>query len=593
MNQHRPFSLKVRLRRNRMKTGQTSFTNQSETIDQHSQPVQETSRTVQVASVEKIGASSTIINPISEVENTDPEALHIRMPRKIGRIRRWLSRQKAFWKPEPTAAELEQRQLNLRNLKIRRAMFVQMILCNKIIPQAYANLGMEYQRKNKSKLEAEKPSRVLFGMWLYSAEGNTIFGKVRCSPYGTNPADLVKKEVLTALSVAVGHPVGGKCGDNGEGVIIWISLMGTRDIPDMFSFSSALPLISESAPPLTFFVGAGENGVRHTYNLEEMPHLLIGGTTGSGKSVALMEIIATFAARNNPDTVRFVLCDMKKMELIHFEGIPHLLCTEDIPNGIVTEDKQVIPMLKHLEKENNSRQELFAKNKVHNLAEWNRKHRNRKLPRIVVAIDEIARIMRKPDTRNEFIDLTYDLASTARATGIYLILSTQFAKDKYITTDIKMNIPGRLAFSCPDLQGSVALIDTGEAVNLYPPPGRGIFMHGVNKYKFQGPMISSNQIAEIVKNAKEGKTTGAMAAGELVSEMDIIKWALTENNSFMNARQAFQEFNGRIEWAGLVELLDSMDDKEYIYDDIKYKVLSPAGQRARQLVKVLADDTDV
>jgi DNA segregation ATPase FtsK/SpoIIIE-like protein len=205
------------------------------------------------------------------------------------------------------------------------------------------------------------------------------------------------------------------------------------------------------------------------------------------------------------------------------------------------------------------------------------------MPRIVVAIDELARLMRNSATSKEFVDLTYDLASTARATGIYLIMATQFAKDRYITTDIKMNVPGRMAFSVPDLQGSISMIDTGEAVNLYPPPGRGIFMHGVNKFKFQSPFISTAQIAEVVKIAQSGKTLTSLAIGETVNCEDIVKWALTENNGFLQARETFREFSGRIEWNELVKLLDEMDEKVYLFGDAHYRVMPPAGQRARQL----------
>ena len=211
---------------------------------------------------------------------------------------------------------------------------------------------------------------------------------------------------------------------------------------------------------------------------------MIGGSTGSGKSVMLTAILATIIARNSPKDIRLLLADLKQVDLTLFEGAPHLLTNEipEIPDGIVRTDAQIVPLFRWLEKENNRRQAIFGHQRIRNLAEWNRKHKKQYLPQIVVAVDEFARLMRNEHQKKEFIALTYDLASTARATGIYLILATQFAKDKYISTDIKMNIPGRIAFSVPDLQGSVALIDSNEAVNLYPPPGRGIFAHGVNKF---------------------------------------------------------------------------------------------------------------
>jgi hypothetical protein len=585
-------NVKVTLKKFFMRTGKRSITGQSQTLDNQSQALSGDSTSLAAISLGHEGDSASVNNPAPEIDNTDPEKMHLRFPRHIGRIERWWRRTRTFWKPEPTPAEKEQLLQVQKQNQIRRVMYRQMMVANAIIPQAYANLGLEYIRiRTKDKYERSKPNRVHFCKWLFSADGNTIYGKINKVPYGVNPAKLVQDEVLTALTVSVGHPIGGRLDPNGGGVIISVSLAGTMDIDDMYSFGDALKYISESAPPLTFVVGATANGGRKTYNLEELPHLLIAGSTGSGKSVALAGIAATFAARNTPETVKFLMADLKRMDLVHFQDIPHLI-TEiiEIPTGIVIDDKQIIPMLKWLEKENNSRQARFSGAKVHSLAEWNRRNRAHKLPRIVVFIDELARLMRSSATSKEFISLTYDLASTARATGIYLVMATQFAKDKYITTDIKMNIPGRMAFSMPDLQGSVCMIETGEAVNIYPPPGRGIFVHGVNRYKFQAPFISTGQLQEVVKNAIAGKTTTSMAKTTELDCDEIVHWSLTENNGFLHAREVFREFTGRMEWVEMSKMLDEMDDKVYTFGDAQYRVVPPSGQRARQLELIEADE---
>jgi hypothetical protein len=585
-------NVKVTLKKWWLRTGQRGMVGQSQALDNQSHELTGESSSLDEIAQGRAGGSGSINNSAPDIDNEHPEKMHLRLPRHIGRLERWWTRTRHFWKPVLTPMELEQIEQARNNARIRLVMIRQMMIANKVLPQAYANLGFEYIRINKSndKYERSKPKRVHFCKWQFSADGNTIYGKVDSVPYGINPAKLVQDEVLTALTVSMGHPCGGRLDPNGGGVVISVALAGTMDIDDMFAFNKALELISESAPPLTYMVGATANGGRKTYNLEEFPHLLIAGTTGSGKSVALRGIVATFVARNMPDNVKLLLADLKRMDLVHFEGIPHLI-TEipQIPTGIVIEDAQIIPMLKWLEKENNHRQEMFSTAKVHSLAEWNRKHRNRKLPRIVVFIDELARLMRNQATSKEFISLTYDLASTARATGIYLVMATQFAKDKYITTDIKMNIPGRMCFSVPDLQASVCMIETGEAVNLYPPPGRGIFVHGVNKFKFQAPFVSDGQLSEIVKNAIAGKTSGKLAAATELTEDEIIKWALTENNGFLGAREAFREFTGRMEWNELVKMLGTMDNKTYLFGEQQYKVLAPAGQRARQLEQLTSN----
>lgn len=584
-------NIKQVLRKWYFRTGQHGKTGHSETVENRSLTLENTGQASLGASAARSGDSQTTGRDIPNLENPDPEKNHLRFPKRIGKLARWLRRTRVFWKPELTPAEIDILEQNRRNAKIRQTMIREMRIANKLIPNSYAGLGIEYHRTSKSKHEREKIQRVEFSKWLYTADGNTIYGKVRKIPYNHSASELVTNDALTNLSFSLGHPVGGKCGDKGEGVVIYVSLAGTLDIPDLVKFADVLDLISEAAPPLSVFLGIGENSAKHVYNLEELPHLLIGGSTGSGKSVALTSIIATIVARNTPKDVKLLLADLKRIDLILFEGVPHLI-TEipEIPSGIVVDDKQIIPMLKWLEAENNRRQALFGKAKIRNLAEWNKKNRSKHLPRIVVACDEFARLMRNKSTEKEFISLTYDLASTARATGIYLYLATQFAVSRYVSTDIKMNIPGRIAFSVPDLQGSVALIDCNEAVNLYPPAGRGIFCHGVNKFKFQAPFISTAQILAIVKNSQAGKKFQKAAIPECLSEEEIINWSLTENNGFLATYATFNHFAQRITQGELKRLLQSMDNKKYSIGEESYQVLPAMGGRARQLQRLPAGE---
>ena len=581
-------NIKVTLNRWWLRTGQRSKVGQSSDVDNISTSMEGESSSHEALAIGDAGNSTSIDNPAPEIENEDPEKMHLRLPRRIGRLERWWTHTRHFWKPELTPIEKEQLEQVRKNSKIRVVMVRQMMIANKVIPNAYANLGFEYQRaRTNDKYEHSKPKRVHFCKWLYSSDGNTIYGKMDDKPYGVNYFQLVDDRVLTGLTVSLGHPVGGRLDQNGGGVVISVSLAGTLDIDDMFAFNKALELISPSAPPLTFMGGAVSNGGRKPYNLEEMPHLLIAGSTGSGKSVAMLGIIGTFAARNTPEAVRLLLADFKGVDFNHFENLPHLIRSiPEIPSGIVDKNNQVIPMLQWLEKENHDRQATFSKHMVHNLADWNRRNHTNKLPRIIVFIDEIANLNRDKKTKDEFTNMVYSLASTARATGIHLVLSTQFPKDEYITTAIKMNIPGRMAFSVPDLHGSICMIETGEAVNIYPPPGRGVFVHGVNRFMFQSPFITDNQIKEIIRNAIEGKRTAGMAKGTELAPEEIVQWSLTENNGFLKAQDVFREFTERMEWHALVKLLSEMDLKVYSYGDAYYKVIPGGSHHPRQLEKV-------
>lgn len=572
-----------------LRTGQHGKNGRSMTIENRSLNLDETSQASEGSGQERIGESYSKRKDVPDIENPDPTKSRIPYPKHIGRWTRWFRRQKTFFFPPPTPDEIDNERIRQSLKASNRNLEIECRKANKLIVNSYASMGIEYVRTSKSRYESDRVQRVSFNKWGWTVGGNTIFGKVRNIPYGHHPTELVRDDVLTGLAFSVGHPVGGRCDDKGGGVIISISLTGTLDIPDLVKFDATFPLISESAPPLSVFLGVGENAAKHVYNLEELPHLLIGGSTGSGKSVMLTQILATFIARNSPNDVRLLLADLKRMDLILFEGAPHLLTDTipEVPSGIVTSDSQIIPTLKWLESENNRRQALFGNERIRNLSEWNRKHRNRHLPRIVFAVDEFARLMRNQVQQKEFVALTYDLASTARATGIFMVLCTQFPKDKYVSTDIKMNIPGRIAFSVPDLQGSVALIDSNEAVNLYPPAGRGIFCHGVNKFKIQSPYISTAQIDSIVKNAKEGKRLMGIPNAEELSEEEIISWSLNENNGYLQTLNTFNHFTPRIEANVLKKLLLEMDKKIYTLDGVQYQVIPPAGgARGRRIQKL-------
>jgi len=581
--------LKQRLKKWWLRTGQHGKAGQSLELDNRSLNLSESSQEHEGTNREKIGESGVIGSQVETIENPDPEKQRISYPRHIGSLERWIRRQRIFWKPPLTPDEKDNLEIQRTNRLIFRTRQRDCINLNKKIPNSYASMGIEYVRTSHNKHEHEKVERVTFDAWKWTVDGATAYGKVRSIPYGHNATELVRSEILSGLSVSVGKPVRGVLDDKGGGVIISVSLAGTLDMPDRVDFDKVFPLIAESQPPLSVFIGIGENGSKHVYNLEQLPHLLIGGSTGSGKSVMLTTILATIIARNSPKDVRLLLADLKGVDLNHFEGVPHLLAEEipGIPGGIVKKDNQIIPMFKWLEAENNRRQAIFGNRRIRNLAEWNKKNRKQHLPRIVVAIDEFARLMRDSAEKKQFTDLIYDLASTARATGIYLILATQFAVGKYVNTDVKMNIPGRIAFSVPDLQGSVALIDSNEAVNLYPPPGRGIFSHGVNRFRFQAPWITEKQIAEIVRNAQKGKTLKELQIGADLAEEEIINWALTENNGSLQTLNTFQHFAERIEAHNLKKMLQEMDEKIYMIDGIEYRVVPPGGgARGRKLERI-------
>ena len=234
---------------------------------------------------------------------------------------------------------------------------------------------------------------------------------------------------------------------------------------------------------LAIGLGKDISGNPMVADLSAMPHLLIAGATGSGKSVCINTIISCLLLRTTPDEVRMVLIDPKRIELAGYEGIPHLI------QNVVTDNEDVLTVLNWGVNEMERRYELFQNHKVRNLKGYNEKIKAMKangeelvddeLPYIIIIVDELADLMmsvgrdvERPITR---------LAQMARAIGVHLILATQRPSIKVITGIIKANFPSRIAFQVSTKIDSRVIIDAngaekllGKGDSLFLPPGKGI-----------------------------------------------------------------------------------------------------------------------
>jgi hypothetical protein len=574
-------NIKVVMNLFRLRTGKRAMVRQSDPQLNLSQPLEAGSASSQAEAQDHAADSQTVMNTIPEVINDDQERARIRNSRPVGKLTRRLRRLQRLIVPELTPQEQELLEKRRQLARINRLRWMDAATANKRIINAYASVGKVYHRSRRGdKFEREKIEYVHFGQWRWT-EG-TLYGKVDRIPNGVNAGELVDQGVLDHLSIAVGHPVGGKL-DPATGVIIWISLAGTMDIENLFSYQNALKLISPSDPPLAFMVGATVNGGRAVRDLEPIPHLLIAGTTGSGKSVFLSQLVATLVARNTPATLNLLLADLKEgADMIHFEGVPHLVRDiDEIPNGVAVRNDQILPLLHWLQHTNKSRMQLFAKSKLRNIFEYNRRHTT-KLPRIVFAIDELAQITNNPSTEKLFNAIFYDLASTGRSSGIHIIASTQYPKAEFIPTKITMNFSGRVCFSLPNSAQSVVVLDSNEAVGL-SPSGRGVFYHGVDRFLFQAPLITDRNIHEIVENARGGKVLVDLASATELTVEEIIEWALTKNNGGLAAHDVYAAFRDRMAYHALLMLLSGMDNQIYTYQDRRYRVVPGNNNRARRL----------
>jgi DNA segregation ATPase FtsK/SpoIIIE-like protein len=197
-----------------------------------------------------------------------------------------------------------------------------------------------------------------------------------------------------------------------------------------------------------------------------MPHLLIAGTTGSGKSVCVNAIISCLLLQNTPDELKFVMVDPKRVELTYYNGIPHLMAP------VVVELERVVSALQWVSREMDRRYHLFAQVGVRNIGDYNRRVKQsggRSMHYIVVVIDELADLMMLAPHETEMVITR--LAQLARATGIHLVIATQRPSVDVVTGLIKANFPARIAFAVASSVDSRVILDQPGAERLL---GRGL-----------------------------------------------------------------------------------------------------------------------
>ncbi len=243
------------------------------------------------------------------------------------------------------------------------------------------------------------------------------------------------------------------------------------------------PSFSESEANLPLPLGVAVNGEPVVVALEEMPHMLVAGTTGSGKSVFVNCCIVGLCSKRTPDELRMILVDPKRVEMAMYDSLPHLL----IPP--VTDSKKAVAALAYLVREMEERYKIFACARVRNLEGYNAKVLPKdKLPHIVIVVDEFADLMMT--AAKEVEDYVCRLAQMARATGIHLILATQRPSVNVITGLIKSNIPSRVAFTLPSVADSRTILDSAGAEKLL---GKGDMLCSSTKFKkairIQSPWI--------------------------------------------------------------------------------------------------------
>ncbi len=257
----------------------------------------------------------------------------------------------------------------------------------------------------------------------------------------------------------------------------------------------------EAKSPLSFALGKEISGAIRICNLEKMPHLLVAGATGSGKSVCLNSIIISMLYKASPEDLKLILIDPKRVEFSMYNGLPHLM----LPN-VITETEKAVNSLTWAINEMERRFGLFQEAKARNLAEYNSTQQvlsgqAEKLPLIVIIIDELADLMML--AKKDIEEKIMRLAQKARAAGIHLILATQRPSVNVITGTIKANFPSRIAFAVTSFVDSKTILDSAGAEKLL---GKGDMLYAPSDQaeptRIQGCYIDGKEVENVVEFVK-------------------------------------------------------------------------------------------
>lgn len=352
------------------------------------------------------------------------------------------------------------------------------------------------------------------------------------------------------------------------------------------------------ANPMSFVLGKDINGNIQFCNLDKMPHLLVAGSTGSGKSVCLNTMLISMLYKSSPEDVRLILIDPKSVEFSVYANLPHLLTPH-----IITTKEQAINALNWAIKEMEYRYSLLRQNEVVNIKDYNnlsivKDGEVDKLPYIVIVIDELNDLM--IDTKREMEERIMKLAQKSRAAGIHLVIATQRPSVDVITGTIKANLPSRIAFALTNFADSKTVLDMGGAEKLL---GRGDMLFKPNDMpeprRVQGAYISSQEVSAVVKFIKannpsdyDDDTTNAIVAeaqketssntggtGEAFDPImkDALRWFISANQASITMIQ--RRFG--VGYARAARIIDQMEQNGYI---------SPQdGSKPRQVLLSLDD----
>ncbi|TRZ64986.1 MAG: DNA translocase FtsK [Spirochaetia bacterium] len=328
-------------------------------------------------------------------------------------------------------------------------------------------------------------------------------GEINIGPkitrYTLKPAEGVKLSRITALNqdlsmALAAHPIRIEAPIPGKSLVgievpnkasAVVRLGNLMSYPDFSNFG-----------PMGFVLGRDVNGEPIFSDIAKLPHLLIAGTTGSGKSIMIHSLLTSLLYRNSPETLRLILIDPKRVELSLYSGLPHLV------SPVITEPKKALGVFKWTINEMERRYEIFVKSGSRDIQSYNKKNIEEPLPCILIVVDELADLMFSYS--REIESSVVRLAQMARATGIHLVLSTQRPSVEVVTGLIKANISARVALQLPSQVDSRTILDSSGAEKLL---GGGDMLYisseSSKPKRIQGAYISEEEVKKVTEFIRE------------------------------------------------------------------------------------------
>ncbi len=429
------------------------------------------------------------------------------------------------------------------------------------------NLSKLSSDENKNRPDAEFMEKILLDFGI-DGKIKTINNGPVVSLYEFEPAPGVKVSKIINLSEDLARNTSSTStrvsvipGKNTVGIEIPNEERESVSLREIISYDK----FQKKDVRLPIALGKSISGMPIVGDLTSMPHLLIAGTTGSGKSVCINTIIVSLLYKLSPDLCKFILIDPKMLELSTYEGIPHLL------TPVITDAKKATSALSWTVKEMNSRYKLMSKVGVRNIDGYNAKHKL-KMPYIVVVVDEMSDLMLVAG--KEIENYIQKLSQMARAAGIHIIMATQRPSVDVITGTIKANFPTRISFQVSSKIDSRTILGEQGAEQLL---GKGdmLFMSSANRIiRIHGPYVSEQEIEKITNSLRaqgepdymdeitsQDTTESSLTPGSEGDEDELFNQAVEIIKAEGKASTSFLQRKLQIGYNRAARIIDMMEEK--------------------------------